>query len=331
MSIDRISKYRPPLMLRNQHLATIYPALFRRVEAISYVRERIETPDGDFLDLDWSRTGSDTLLIAVHGLEGDANSQYIRGLVLAANGKKWDALALNLRNCSGEANRLYTSYHSGRSDDVALLIEHIKTTFQYKNIVLVGFSLGGNISLKFAGEQSDQLKGRVQALAAVSVPTNLKASALHLHRISNRLYLKRFLKSLRQKATEKLHLFPEQATFSLNDLRQARNFTDYDNLYTAPAHGFRDADDYWTRCSSGPLIPSIRIPTLIINAQDDPFLPTECYPHEEAAANPLVQLEVPRYGGHVGFATNSRLKGPFWQEMRIVEFFEGVLKGTIPA
>jgi hypothetical protein len=313
-------------MLRNQHLATIYPALFRRVGAIDYQRERIETPDGDFLDLDWSRTGSDTLLVAVHGLEGDSNSQYIRGLALAANSKQWDALALNLRNCSGEPNRLYTSYHSGKSDDVDLVINHIRANFQYKNIVLAGFSLGGNISLKFAGEQSGQLKGRVQAVAAISVPTNLKASAHHLHRISNRLYLKRFLKSLRKKATEKLQLFPEQATFSLDDLRRARNFTDYDNLYTAPAHGFRDADDYWTRCSSGPLIPSIGIPTLIINAQDDPFLPPECYPHGEAAANPLVNLEVPRYGGHVGFATNARLKGPFWQEMRVLEFFEGVLE-----
>lgn len=325
MSLDRHPEYRPPLLLRNQHFNTIYPALFRKVTGVSYQRERLDTPDGDFLDLDWSRTGGDTLLVAVHGLEGDSNSQYIRGLALAANTKGWDAVALNLRNCSGEPNRLYTSYHSGKSDDLDLLIDHLNTQFQYRNIVLAGFSLGGNISLKFAGEQSDRLQGRVRAVAAISVPTNLKASALHLRRYSNRVYLRRFLKSLKRKAIEKLRLFPEEATYTLQDLQRARNFTDYDNLYTAPAHGFRDADDYWSQCSSEQFIPDISVPTLIINAQDDPFLPEACYPHAQANGNPHVTLLAPRYGGHVGFATNHRLKGTFWQEMRMVEFFERVL------
>lgn len=325
MSRDQIPEYRPPLLLRNQHFSTIYPALFRKVKAINYQRERIDTPDGDFLDLDWSRKGSSTLLIAVHGLEGDSDSQYIRGLALAANAKGWDAMALNLRNCSGAPNRLYSSYHSGKSDDLNLVIDHIRATSQYENIVLTGFSLGGNISLKFAGEQSEKLKGRVQAVAAISVPTNLEASAHHLRRFSNRLYLLRFLKSLKRKAAEKVERFPDQATFSIDDLRRVRNFTDYDNLYTAPAHGFRDAKDYWTRCSSAQFIPDIAVPTLIINAQDDPFLPEACYPHQQAKSNPNVRLEAPRYGGHVGFATNHRLKGPLWQETRIVEYFDGVL------
>jgi predicted alpha/beta-fold hydrolase len=325
MARDQHHRYRPPFLLRNPHLGTIVPALLRKVKEVKYERERFELEDGDFMDLDWSRVGGDTLLIIVHGLEGSSDSQYMRGLARIANQQGWDTVAINLRNCSGEANRLYSSYHSGKSDDLLRVVHFLEREYPaYQNLLLSGFSLGGNISLKFAGEQGVDVPSRLQAVVAVSVPTNLKSSAMHLQRRANRVYLNRFLRSLKRKAAAKKTQFPD-APFTLADVRRMRNFTQYDNLYTAPAHGFRDAEDYWNRCASGQFIPAIRIPTLVLNALDDPFLPKECYPHHEAGSNPHVTLETPRFGGHVGFATDPLLRGHFWQELRIVEFFKDVL------
>ncbi|MEM1000029.1 MAG: alpha/beta fold hydrolase [Bacteroidota bacterium] len=318
--------YRPPLWLRNPHVGTIVASRLRKVKEVAYARERLELDDGDFIDLDWSRTpGSQTALVLVHGLEGSAASQYMRGLARIANQQGWDAVAINLRNCSGEANRLYVSYHSGKSDDLDRVVRHLhQEKSEYRDILIAGFSLGGNLSLKYAGEQGSTLPNRVRALAAISVPTNLQASVLHLGRPKNRLYLNHFLRSLRRKAGDKKRRHPE-APFHLEDVRRIRNFPMYDDLYTAPAHGFRDSADYYARCASEKFLHGIRIPTLLLNAQDDPFLPPECYPSEEAGRNPRITFEAPRYGGHVGFLTDARLRGHCWQELRTVAFFREVI------
>ncbi|HHG86743.1 MAG TPA: alpha/beta fold hydrolase [Bacteroidetes bacterium] len=324
MSINAL-EYRPPWLLRNHHLSTIYPALFRKVKEVNYQRERIDTPDGDFLDLDFSKVGSNTLLIAVHGLEGNADAPYIRGLVRQTNVRGWDALAINLRGCSGEPNKVFASYHSGQSSDLSLIIEHILDRHSdYTHLFLAGFSLGGNICLKFAGEKAGDIPAKLRGLVAVSVPTNLMASAHHLARLSNWAYMRHFLITLKRKALEKKDRFPD-APFSKADIRRARNFVDYDNMYTAPSHGFRDAEDYWTQSASAQFIPAIQLPTLIINALNDPFLPEVCYPYAEVASNAHVTLETPKYGGHVGFVSDLRMQRPFWQEKKILDFFAGHL------
>lgn len=317
-------EYRPHWLHRNQHLSTILPAKLRRVRDVNYTRERVDTPDGDFLDLDFSRIESKTMLIAIHGLEGCSDSTYIRGLVRCANAQGWDALAVNLRSCSGEPNRLYTTYHSGMTQDFQPILDHIEATGEYDHILIAGFSLGGNLSLKYAGEKGHHLPEKIRAVAAISVPTHLVSSAHHLARLTNKAYLRHFLVTLKAKAIAKKKRFPE-APFEIKDIRKARNFVDFDNLYTAPAHGFKDAHDYWTQCASGQFIPGIQVPTLILNALNDPFLPHPCYPYAESEANPNVSLETPKYGGHVGFATDLRMRAPFWHEQRILNHFERVL------
>ncbi|UTW62503.1 alpha/beta fold hydrolase [bacterium SCSIO 12741] len=310
--------YQPWWPFRSGHFNTIYSRVFRKTTQVSYHRERLELEDGDFLDLDFSRVGSEQLLILLHGLEGSSDSPYAHSLVHAANQAGMDAMVLNMRGCSGEPNRLLESYHSGKSDDLNRVINHLIQVSQ-QDLFVVGVSLGGNITLKYAGERGDQLPDRVKAVAGISVPCDLAASAVHLAKRSNFVYLRRFLKSLRHKTRLKAEQFPDSG-ISVEEVDATRDFHQFDNLYTAPAHGFKDAADYYQSCSSRFFIPAIQCPALIINALDDPFLPKECYPVDEAMANPQVQLLTTRYGGHVGFHTR-RGQAP-WFEQVVIRFFQ---------
>jgi predicted alpha/beta-fold hydrolase len=298
-------------------LNTIVPALFRR-SILDYKRERIETPDHDFLDLDFSSIGSSTAVVILHGLEGSTTNASLKGLAKAINKQGWDAIGFNQRSCSGEANRLETFYHFGKSDDLNLVINHINNTCNYENILLVGYSLGGNIVLKYMGETQWD-KTNVTAGAAISVPCALGDSAYRVGKWYNKVYMVSFLKTLKQKVLDKCLEHP-QMSIDKKQLVKAKNFEDFDNAYTAPIHGFKNANHYWDQSSSKPFLPTITLPTLLINAQDDPFLTPSCFPYKEAEESAFLHLETPKKGGHVGFVSTTGINGVYWHETRIIKF-----------
>jgi predicted alpha/beta-fold hydrolase len=314
-------QYRPPRGFTNAHVQTIWPARTRKVDGVAYRRERIDTPDGDFLDLDWSEVGAERVAVLSHGLEGSTGRSYMRGMARALNRRGWDVLAWNYRGCSGEPNRLLHAYHSGATDDLDVVVRHALEGGRYRRLALLGFSLGGNLTLKYLGERGRAADDRIRGAATFSVPCDLADSSAALARPTNRLYMAYFLASLRRKIKDKMALFPGQ--LDETGLGQIRDFQGFDDRYTAPLHGFRDAADYWARCSARPFIPDIRVPTLIVNAADDPFLGPSCYPIGEARANPYVRLEVPDHGGHVGFILFNR-EGDYWSELRAADFLEKV-------
>lgn len=309
------STYRPPFGLKNGHAATIFPVLFRRVPPVSYERTRLELDDGDFLDLDWLKKGNRRLVIIAHGLESDSQAHYVRGMALALAKRNYDALAWNCRGCSGEPNRLLRSYHSGVSEDLREVVKHA-LELGYEEIFLVGFSLGGNITLKFIGEEGEKIDPRVKAAVAISVPCDLTSSSLRLGKFANQIYMRRFMDGLCSKIRQKNEVFPENV--DLNGLRKMRTFGDFDERYTAPLNGFSGARDYWSKASSRPYLEKIDMPTLLINAADDPFLDEPCFPRDIAENNPHFFLEIPSHGGHVGF-TSRGVEG--WLEKRTAEFF----------
>ena len=317
------STYRPRFPLRYHHVNTIYPNLFRNVP-VDYDRKRIDTPDGDFIDLDFSRTGSKVGVIVVHGLEGSSDSVYMRGLVRTLNGAGWDAITLNLRGCSGVPNLLPSAYHSGATDDLHTVVEHVVNEEDYEVLFIVGFSLGGNITLKYMGERGADLHPKIRSAIGVSVPVELEATSKHLSKMFNLVYLQRFLYSLRGKTKYKMTRFPD-APYDWEKLLRVKNFEEFDNIYTGPAHGFHNGKDYYDQCSSRQFLPSIEVPTLLISAQDDPFLHESCYPFPEAEANQHFFFEAPEKGGHVGFSSKTGEVGDLWLDRRVVEFLSGYL------
>ena len=310
------SSYKPPRFLSNGYLQSILPTLFRRLDDSHLQRERIDTDDGDFLDLDWSRVGSDTLVIVSHGLEGHSRRPYVLGTVREANRHGHDALAWNFRSCSGEMNRLPRMYHSGATDDLHRVVLHARQQ-GYQQIHLVGYSMGGNLSLVYAGREADLLPAEVKSVAAFSVPCDLKGSARQLAKWQNRIFMWRFLRDLKEKMADKAQRFPQRV--SLNGYDDMRTFQQFDDRYTAPLHGFRDAEDYWQQSSSLRYLEQIRIPALLVNARNDPFLSPSCFPEQIAAAHPLLTLEMPASGGHVGFIRRNADQ-TYWMEQRAMAF-----------
>lgn len=312
------STYVPPPLFTNGHLQTIYAGRFRLVGGVQYVRERIDTPDDDFLDLDWVLRAEPTNRVAVlsHGLEGSTDRPYMRGMARALARRGWDVLAWNYRSCSGEPNRQPFFYHSGATYDLAHVVQHAFGR-GYEAMALVGYSLGGNLTLKYLGEQGADVDARIQAAVTYSVPCSLADGAAQLEHWSRWIYMQRFLHALHGKIRAKQPHYPEVLDDA--DFRRIRSFRDFDDRYTAPLHGFRDAEDYWQQNSCRPFLPAIRVPTLIVNAADDPFLGTDCFPHDEARANPLLHLEIPEHGGHVGFVSFND-EEEFWSEQRAAAF-----------
>jgi len=317
MPVIHRSTYQAPFLFSNGCLQTVYPSLARKLDAGLYQRERITTPDDDFLDLDWSRVGSRKLVILSHGLEGNTSRPYMVGMATMMNRTGWDALAWNYRSCSGEINRQLRMYHNGCIDDLDCVVQHALKSGAYDTVALVGFSLGGNLTLMYLGSKGGRLDARVQRSVAFSVPCDLKAGALELAKPKNFLYMKQFLVSLHEKIKKKMEQMPDRINDDNYD--RIKNFRDFDDRYTAPMNGFRDAEDYWAKCSSIQFIPEIRIPTLLVNAQDDPFLAPSCYPIQQAENSRYVHLEIPRSGGHVGFVQFNS-DGSYWSENRAVDF-----------
>ena len=307
-------KYLPPFFLFGAHLETIYPSLLRRVSLAAYTRERISTPDDDFLDLDWLTNGSDSVAIISHGLEGSSSRSYIKGMAKALHAHGLDVVAWNLRGCSGEINRQLRFYHSGATDDLHTVVTHLIEKKQYSKVFLVGFSLGGNITLKYLGER--RVHPGITRAVVFSVPMDLKSSCEKISRPANWIYSNRFLRSLKEKILAKSLVRKELDASKLTGIRTLRQF---DDCYTAPLHGFRDAADYYEQCSSIRFVRGIQTPTLIINTLNDPFLTPPCFPAGLLEKHPFVTLQILSRGGHVGF-TQFNKNGLYWSEQRALEF-----------
>jgi hypothetical protein len=296
--------------------------MYRKLPLPDYVRERIKTPDEDFLDLDWLKNdGNSRLVILSHGLEGSSGRTYIRGVAHHFYDLGWDVLAWNCRSCSGEMNLKPRFYHHADTGDLSTVIDHVKKSYQ--RIYLVGFSMGGNMSLNYLGRRGDDIPGQVAGACVFSVPLVLKSSVEALSTRSNRIYRRRFIKKLGEKIREKSLLFPDVISYDNYD--EIEQFPDFDNRYTAPLHGFRDADDFYHQGSPLRHLANIKRPVLIVNAVNDPFLGPECYPEKLAAELKDVYFEFPGTGGHVGF-TRGRLAYSY-MEHRAVSFFEDYIEG----
>lgn len=308
--------YRPSFIFKSGHFNTVFRTLFV-FPKYKYFRKRINTPDNDFIDLDLACSGSKKLIIIVHGLEGSSSSKYVLSNVINFEKEQYDICAINLRGCSGEPNMLYSSYHSGKTDDLDLIINNIEV--DYEEIYLLGYSLGGNLVTKYGGEKSDAINSKIKAIIAVSTPADLMNSALEISKPKNYLYNQLFLKSLKNKLRQKINKFP-RCGISHRDLENISSLKQFDDIYTSAAHGFEDAEDYWKKNSCKQFISGLKVPTLMINAIDDPFIGKKCYPYSEK--NNFFTLETPRYGGHVGFNVSFDSLKNNWLEKRILHFIE---------
>lgn len=311
------SDYRKPLVYFNAHVETILPALFRRVKGLFYEREVLELKDGDFIDLDWLKnSGSRQLVILTHGLEGDTQRAYIRGMAKIFYSQGWNVLAWNHRGCSGRLNRLPRFYHSGASEDLRSVVGHAQNSGCFDRVVLIGFSLGGNMTLKYLGEEGGKLSPLIEKAIVFSVPLHLSSCSKKLSRPSNLVYSQKFLQSLKHKIRLKARKMPDK--IPLDPLKKVKTLKDFDDHYTAPLSGFADAEDYYQQSSSLFFVERIQLPTLVVNAQNDPFLSPESYPFELIGQLETVWLETPDKGGHCGFTLLGRKF--YWSELRAWQF-----------
>ncbi len=322
------SNYSPPRYLRNGHLLTLWASQQRRLclPWEPYFRtQRLDTDDGDFFDVDilpaspYARAVGAAILS--HGLEGNSRRPYMRGMAEAFRKSGWDVLARNFRGCSGEPNRTLKMYHGGETEDLHRTVCWAAEQ-GYGKLVLAGFSMGGNQTFKYLGENPSRIPGQVCAAVGISVPCDLEGSAEMLHRPSRMLYMAYFMSSLRGKIREKHARFPD--VVSVSGLNKMFTFESFDNAYTAPLHGFVDARDYWRRSSCLPVLGNIRVPAYLLNAADDPFLSASCFPVELARKSRLFTLEMPHHGGHVGFVTSDT--GRYWSETRAADFVREAVK-----
>lgn len=320
--IPNYAPYQPVPFLRGEHIETIIPGLFRKPKDITPEYERIETPDGDFLELDWYRAKSPNLVVISHGLEGNSSRAYMKGMAKIFIDNGIDVISWNYRGCGPELNKKPILYHSGASYDLDTVVKHgIK--IGYKSIHLIGFSLGGNITLKYVGEQASSIYHEIKSAIGFSVPVDLAAGCIKISKPGNRLYALRFLRNLKKKAQLKHQQFPDK--FPLNGIDKINDLWAFDDVYTGPVHGFKNAQDYYNKSSSINFLENITIPALIVNAKNDPFLPDECYPYEIANKNDNITFETPKHGGHVGFMSFNN-NGYYWSEKRALDFVKEALK-----
>jgi predicted alpha/beta-fold hydrolase len=316
-----VAPYIPPFPLINKHIETIYPALFRQVDLPEFRRERISTPDDDFLDLDWLNCGSDNLVIISHGLEGNSRRPYMKGMAKAFFDRGYDVLTWNYRGCGEEMNRTLRFYHSGATDDLDVIVKH--TAAKYQSIFLIGFSLGGNLTLKYLGENDERIDPAVKGAAVFSVPINLHTSCDKISLPGNFMYSSRFLRSLKNKVIAKSKVMKGIDLAGLNKIATLKAF---DDRYTAPLHGFKDALTYYQACSALYFLNGIRRPTLVVSALNDPFLSPDCFPRD--LHNPNVHFEFPERGGHVGFALFNQ-NGLYWSELRALHFVQSLTNNNV--
>lgn len=309
--------FRPAWWIPGPHLQTLFPHLFRQLKLPALRRERLELDDGDFLDLDYTEDQTGPLVLLLHGLEGSRDSHYVRGLLNSLPDCGLQTVLFNFRSCSGEPNRLPRSYHSGETGDLGYVLTHLRHRFPQRRLFAVGISLGGNVLLKWLGEQSRQTD--IERAIAISVPFRLDLAAERMQRGLSRFYQKHLLTKLRQSLRLKSRLveFPVE----LEQLEGLNTFRKFDDRVTAPLHGFDGVDDYYRRSSSRSYLHAIQTPTLIIHADDDPFMTADATP-EVQELSPSITLELTRSGGHVGFVSG-RIPGrpDYWLDKRCCRFF----------
>ncbi len=307
----------PPRSQWNGHLQTIFPSVFRRFDPIPWRRERIDTPDDDFLDLDWCQHGNKKLAILTHGLEGHSRTPYILGMTQTLQQRNWDILAWNCRSCSGEMNRQFRLYHHGEIEDIATVIRYA-LELGYQEISLLGFSMGGNITLKYLGVHGDAVPKEIKRAVAMSSPCDLKAGVEILQARENWLYRWRFYYLLRRKVLQKAQQYPDK--IDAGKLRQVRTWEDFDQLFSATIAGCDSAEAFYQQASSRNFISGIKRPTLILNAANDPILTERCSPKDLCSQLDHVFLEVTPQGGHLGFSLPGSKES--WGEHRAASWIE---------
>ena len=317
---EEVEPFRPAWWCPGAHLQTIWAGVLRPSPKVALTRAPWELPDGDFLDVDELAASSGApRVIVLHGLEGSSRSPQVLGFLREAHKRGWGGVAVNFRGCSGEPNRLRRSYHGGETGDLAWVIDRVRAQHPSSPILCVGFSLGGNVLLKYLGEQGEKLPEQVRAAAAISAPFDLALSAHALEHGLSRVYGRRLVASLKRKTLQKLARYPDLV--DANALQAVRTVAEFDDLVTGPVHGFRNAADYWAASSSAAFLPRIRLPTLLINARDDPFLPAEALPVRAVSENSFLSAEFPSSGGHLGFLEGRWPSAPIaWAEVRAAEF-----------
>jgi len=319
MPIKKNSTYQANGLLKNGHINSLFTYLYRNLPPVPFIRERVITPDDDFIDMDLYKQDAKKAVFLFHGLEGNSTSQYMQGTSHTFYDHGYDVIAMNYRGCSGEDNKHLRSYHSGNTPDVHLIIE--KYIDDYDQVALVGFSLGGNKVLKYSADGIYNLSSKIKAVCAISAPVDLHSCCLKIGTRQNFIYQHKFLSTLLAKAKIKAKKFPNQIHPSTFD--KIKTLYDFDEYFTGPVHGFKDAADYYDQCNSLQFIHNIHIPTLLINALDDPFLTKKCFPYNIADQNPSFFLEAPKYGGHCGFYTKG--KSYYWDELEILSFVENYI------
>ncbi len=311
----------PPYHQFNGHLQTIIPGVFRKVKAVNYQRERLELTDGDFLDLDWIKNGNKKVVLLSHGLEGSSDRQYIQGAAKLFSQKNWDVLAWNCRSCSGEMNRTSRLYHHGDIEDIGTVINHALANNEYQEMVMVGYSMGGAMTLNYLGKNGNDIPSEIKGAVAFSTPCDLKEGADILNKKSNVIYRKRFLNNLKKKIFIKEKEYPGLVDIQkLNDIKVWR---DFDEHFSAPLNGYKNAEEFYYNSSAKNFMEHINVPTLLVNAQNDPILTPGCSPLEIAQSNSNIFIENPKEGGHCGFMVRGEEFA--WSEYRAVEFSNKII------
>ena len=323
--------FRPAWWATNAHVQTISP-VFLPFEVPQYTRERWDTPDGDFVDMDWvnlnlAHRPKQKILVLFHGLEGSSSSSYAKALMHMALTKGWTGVVMHWRSCSGEINRQKVMYHSGFSWEIDWVVKRIAGRFPESERYLAGVSLGGSAMLKWLGENGIQAEKYVTACASICAPHDLKAGAAALKSgFNQRVYMRNFLGTIQKKALLKIEQFPELPITS-ESIHTARNFYELDNAFTAPLHGFRDAQDYWSKASSKQFMPGIAVPTMVLNTANDPFVPASSLA-KKSEISAKVHLRYTENGGHVGFVTARQIGDEMrhfsWMPAQVFKHFESL-------
>jgi len=324
--------FKPAAGLKNAHLQTLFPALFRKQPQPEVAIETFEFEDGDFTECYWHHkpsVGSGTPIVTLfHGLQGSFRSPYIQGIMHALHRVGLSSVLMHFRGCSGKENRLPRSYHSGDTEDAGAWISHLKNHYPNTPLYAVGYSLGGNMLLKLLGEQGSA--SLLSAAVSISAPIQLDISAKRMERGFSKLYQYYLLHDLKASLRQKYKDHDMQSLIGLNlkEIGKIKNFHAFDGVYTAPIHGFDSADDYYQKSSARQFLKTIKTPTLIIQAVDDPFMTDEILP-EKVELSPSITIEVYPHGGHVGFVSGSLLQPTYWLEERIVSYFEELAEREI--
>lgn len=326
MPVLERSSYNPSTLLPSGHLQTIYPYFFRRPKKLATTRIRLNTPDGDFLDLDISQAQAkpaSSVVILTHGLEGNSQANYVTSMAAHFNGLGVDAVAWNMRGCSGEMNLTPGFYHSGQIEDLDLVVRATIALHQYKKVYLIGFSLGAGMTAMYLGKAARKLPDEIEAATVFSTPCCLYSSGKELSKIRHKFYAETFLSTMRKKVIEKDRVMglPQ---LNMDAVQKAKTFEEFDNAVTAPLLGLKNAMEYYQLNSCNPYLTQIERPTLIVNALNDPFLGKACYPIKQAKQNSELFLEMPPAGGHLGFV--GPLEKTAWTELRAENF---LLKRTL--